>query len=287
MTLGATRRPNPGDVYVFRRADGRLGACRVIRTATKEEEALLGEPAVLVYGCAWTGSEPPHLQDPLLREVAVWTHGAWKNHEDVAFITGPLPRSLRRIGALVPTPEEIAAKRALSQKTWHFMGPWAPPPVAPRVVSGTIRLERYHGVEEFAVKSAEVLATTGDAPGRTSLHFESVAKLPALRRALDEEEELEGTNVGAEACFDIDEVSGLDELVGRTFVDPGGEESDATFSYHETESFEDVRVCIEAREGDLLTVLWTGTTVDVNYYDGSKPPTRVTIRSSFTFEDRS
>jgi hypothetical protein len=38
------------------------------------------------------------------------------------------------------------------------------------------------------------------------------------------------------------------------------------------------------RKGDELHVRWTGTTIDVNYYDGSKPPTRVEVDAWFTLK---
>ena len=39
------------------------------------------------------------------------------------------------------------------------------------------------------------------------------------------------------------------------------------------------------RSGGALKIRWIGTTTDVNYYDGSKPDTRVVIESWFAFAE--
>lgn len=36
---------------------------------------------------------------------------------------------------------------------------------------------------------------------------------------------------------------------------------------------------------EIYTVEWSGTTVDVNYYDGSKPATKVFISGDFVFDN--
>jgi hypothetical protein len=40
-----------------------------------------------------------------------------------------------------------------------------------------------------------------------------------------------------------------------------------------------------SRFEDRFRVLWVGVTQDVNYYDGSKPPTRVEIDGFFRFKE--
>ncbi len=39
------------------------------------------------------------------------------------------------------------------------------------------------------------------------------------------------------------------------------------------------------RQGNKFLVHWTATTTDVNYYDGSKPDTKVEIKAWFTFKN--
>jgi hypothetical protein len=65
---------------------------------------------------------------------------------------------------------------------------------------------------------------------------------------------------------------------GATFTIPEGYDDDqgghvTNFYYCSHESTEANRIQILARHGDTLRVRLRGETVDVNYYDGSKPPT--------------
>ena len=74
-----------------------------------------------------------------------------------------------------------------------------------------------------------------------------------------------------------------DSVVGRILDVPG--ERVGRLYYCEHQDLYDNKVQIIARNGSRFQVRWTGTTMDVNYYDGSKPETKVEIEGWFTFED--
>ena len=55
--------------------------------------------------------------------------------------------------------------------------------------------------------------------------------------------------------------------------------------YCEHESLRHNRIRVVSRDGDRFRLRWTATVRDVNYYDGSKPPTQVEIEGEFVFKD--
>ena len=80
------------------------------------------------------------------------------------------------------------------------------------------------------------------------------------------------------------------ELVGREFVVPGtmSDDEDSCMSllyYCEHEALRDNRIKVVSRDGDRFWLRWTAVVRDVNYYDGSKPPTQVEIEGEFVFKD--
>ena len=44
------------------------------------------------------------------------------------------------------------------------------------------------------------------------------------------------------------------------------------------------RITVVSRAGDRFRLRWTAVTKDINYYDGSKPPTQVEIEGEFLFK---
>jgi hypothetical protein len=80
-----------------------------------------------------------------------------------------------------------------------------------------------------------------------------------------------------------------DKLAGRTFKASGyvkgTRDPKGRFYYLGHDGLADNVVDVIGREGNVFDVRWTGVTTDVNYYDGSKPPTRVEIVGKFTFPD--
>lgn len=45
------------------------------------------------------------------------------------------------------------------------------------------------------------------------------------------------------------------------------------------------RIAVVSRAADRFRLRWTAVTKDINYYDGSKPPTQVEIEGEFLFKD--
>jgi hypothetical protein len=93
----------------------------------------------------------------------------------------------------------------------------------------------------------------------------------------------------AEVGIDLPELH-PDKLVGRDFVMAGTQSDDedscmSLLYYCEHEPLRDNRIRVVSRAGDMFRLRWTAVTVDVNYYDGSKPPTRVEIEGEFLFKD--
>ena len=81
-----------------------------------------------------------------------------------------------------------------------------------------------------------------------------------------------------------------EQLVGREFVFPGTKTDDedscrSLLYYCEHQPLRDNRIEVVSRNGDRFRVRWTAVTQDVNYYDGSKPQTRVEIEGEFLFRN--
>jgi len=91
---GASTRVKAGDAFLMPLPDGRFGFCHVIYLPGKGDGPLL-RGQIMVETSAWTGTEPPDLNDPRLREVHVNTHhnsgpNVWR-----VMVRGPAPESLR------------------------------------------------------------------------------------------------------------------------------------------------------------------------------------------------
>ena len=147
---------------------------------------------------------------------------------------------------------------------------------------GTLTLDRFNGQEQFSVEEAVIYVLNGD--GSTRLNFEAATGGPPLRTLPDTEV--------LKATPDVEvtvEAPGFawDSLVGSRWEIPLGydEESDdyvTRIYYCEHEEMDDNLVEVLERDGERFHVVITGTCTDVNFYDGSKPRTKVTIDAWFT-----
>jgi hypothetical protein len=153
------------------------------------------------------------------------------------------------------------------------------------VAVGRFILHRFNGVEEFSVKTATMMAYHDEDGIR--LWFE--AKTDGVRvQGLPDTATLHA-RPKAEVAVTLKELDPR-KLSGARFSVPHGyneetDEYDATIYYVEHDYMNENEIEIVAQEGDIFHVYWTGTTTDVNYYDGSKPKTRVEIDARFTFKD--
>lgn len=108
--------PPPGAAFLFPVPGGRFGVCRVLRHAEGDELRWMGRTA-LVAIASWTGTEPPSLDDPALREPLRLTHHAAAGRLAMGFVGEAPPEHLQYLGQIPPTAEE----RAL---TCDGMGQW-------------------------------------------------------------------------------------------------------------------------------------------------------------------
>jgi hypothetical protein len=146
-------------------------------------------------------------------------------------------------------------------------------------------LHRFNGDEVYRFKSAVMWAYTTDTG--VTLWFEAVADPDAIQRCEDTAEM--GMSPNAEVGIDLLELD-ANQLVGRQFVIPGTKTDDedscmSLLYYCEHEPLRDNKITVVSRIGDRFWLRWTAVTKDVNYYDGSKPPTQVDIQGEFLFKD--
>jgi hypothetical protein len=157
-----------------------------------------------------------------------------------------------------------------------------PTPPAP---SNRLVLHRFNGDEIYPIKSAEMFAIA--TPTGATLWFEVSADRNAVKRCEDTAEMRRAPS--AEVAVDLSELD-ADDLVGRSFSIPGTKTDDedscrSLFYYCEHEPLRKNKITVVSQEGDRFWLKWTAVTKDVNYYDGSKPPTKVEIEGAFLFKD--
>lgn len=109
--------PKPGTAYAVPQADGRYGACRVIRTGTAREIKAWGAPVVLVACSPWIGKALPKLKDKALRQILHLEHHFWSNDRQVFWVSEPAPDSFIPIGVIAPTAKD-------KQLTSNSLGDW-------------------------------------------------------------------------------------------------------------------------------------------------------------------
>ncbi|WP_335937063.1 hypothetical protein [Streptomyces sp. PTD5-9] len=151
---------------------------------------------------------------------------------------------------------------------------------------GRFVLHRFNGDEVYRIASADVWVSGAEGrEGPVTLWFEIAADPDGARRC--EDTESLGMAPTAEVGVELPEID-VDALVGREFVMPGvrGDDEDSCMSllyYCEHQALCDNRITVLSRDGDRFRLRCTAVTQDVNYYDGSKPPTRVEIEGDFLF----
>jgi hypothetical protein len=149
---------------------------------------------------------------------------------------------------------------------------------------GTFVLHRFNGDETYAVKKATIEAFEKDHGIDLFLYVDTRAK-PI--QTLPDTAELDG-RPNAEVHVRLKKLD-ASKLVGRRFSVPAGyseelEDHVALIYYCDHADLNRNVVRILEQQGNQFLVHWTGTTTDVNYYDGSKPDTKVEIKAWFTFK---
>ena len=147
---------------------------------------------------------------------------------------------------------------------------------------GTLTLHRFNGDEVFNVSDATISYFVADS--YVTLQFEVHTEDKPVQ-TLPDTEELNALPNGiwqlTVPAFDPD------DLVGKTFAIPQGYDEEAeeyltNFYYVEHEPIDNNEIVIIGRNKDNFQVTLAGTVSDVNYYDGSKPPTKVVVQAYFT-----
>jgi hypothetical protein len=182
---------------------------------------------------------------------------------------------------LIGRPSLIAGKLP-----WSFgSGDQAVTPVFVPHLDSRFILHRFNGDEVFRFHSGGMFAYESN--GGVTIWFEVEADWDALQRCEDTVEFGHWPN--AEVGIEVAELN-VDRLVGREFLLPGTKSDDedscmALFYYYEHEPLRENKITILSRDDDRFWLRWTAVTQDINYYDGSKPPTQVEIDGEFKFKD--
>lgn len=150
---------------------------------------------------------------------------------------------------------------------------------------GRFILHRFNGDEVYRLRSAVMWAYTTERG--VTLWFEVEADPDGAQRCGD----TAGIGVwpNAEVGVELPELD-ANALVGREFSIPGTQSDDedscmSLLYYCEHEPLRQNVIFVVSRAGDRFRLRWTAVTQDVNYYDGSKPPTHVEIEGEFLFKD--
>lgn len=149
---------------------------------------------------------------------------------------------------------------------------------------GTITLHRFNGDEIYNVAEATVdFYVAEDGLFATTFRAEADS-LPI--QTLPDTEELRAQPF-AELMLYLPKHPGVTLLSGRScrlargYHDASGE-SLTNFYYCNHQIVDNVEITVLKRHGDRARLRITGTTVDVNFYDGSKPRTKLSIDADFT-----
>ena len=147
-------------------------------------------------------------------------------------------------------------------------------------------LQRFNGEEVYAVESATI-EHSKDEDGLYAVTFRAEAG-GAPVRTLADAESLRAEPF-AEVTLHLPKPPALVLTLGRTFSLPEGwdestGEFHTNFYYCEHEPMDNNEVVILERDGLRVRARLTGTTTDVNFYDGSKPDTKVVVEANFTLQ---
>lgn len=154
---------------------------------------------------------------------------------------------------------------------------------------GTLTLFRFNGTETHKLAEAQAYATRkGEGDERKiMLWFETETDPEPLVR-LPDPDELQN-NPSAEITVYLDQLDlecfGVREFEIESGYNEDGTSLDARLYYFEHQEVYHNKVRIEYKGNGFFHVRWSGLTMDVNYYDGSKPDTRLELEGDFFFAE--
>jgi len=153
---------------------------------------------------------------------------------------------------------------------------------------GTLTLRRFNGIEQYQLMESHAHVIRKD-DGTIMMWFEVETTPHALMTVADTAEH--GMNPNAEVTLYLDKLV-LREFGTRSFELSQGynEENralDAMLYYFEHQEVNDNHIRVEYKGNGRFDLRWTGTTMDISYYDGSKPNTLLEIEGQFMLDDYS
>ncbi|MCJ8010812.1 hypothetical protein MUG84_03515 [Paenibacillus sp. KQZ6P-2] len=154
---------------------------------------------------------------------------------------------------------------------------------------GNLTLFRFNGTEKHRLVEARAYATykgQGD-DQKVMLWFETETD-PEPLVSLPDPDELQN-NPDAEITVYLDQLDlkhfGVREFELESGYNEDGSSLDARLYYFEHQEVHHNTVRIEYKGNGFFHVQWCGMTMDVNYYDGSRPDTRLELEGDFFFEE--
>jgi hypothetical protein len=150
---------------------------------------------------------------------------------------------------------------------------------------GTMTLQRFNGEEAYAVESATIEHYKDEEDGVYAVTFRAETGGAPIR-TLPDTESLHA-HPSAEVTLHLRKLPALALKPGQAFTLPKGYddgEYQTNFYYSEHEPMDNNEVTILQRDGLRVRARLTGTTTDVNFYDGSKPDTKVVVEADFTLQ---
>ena len=146
---------------------------------------------------------------------------------------------------------------------------------------GTLELHRFNGTEIFKISKAEIFVLTEE-DGSHVINLEIDTEEAPIQTLPDTESLRAHPN--AEVTAKLDSLN-PDEWTGQSFHTTNSEDLDCRLYYCEHEDVENVHIQVKRQVGNRFHVHWAGTATDVNFYDGSKPDTRIEVDAWFVFSD--
>jgi hypothetical protein len=151
---------------------------------------------------------------------------------------------------------------------------------------GNLTLHRYNGDEIFEINKAVIQIVKNN--GKSWLVIE-ISSDGTIVKGLPDTVNL-GAMPSAQIAIPVEE-SEIENLVGKKFLLPNAYDEEiadylSTIYYVEHEPLEGNEIEFISKKKNKFLLKWLGQTKDVNYYDGSKPNTRVEIESWVTRESK-
>ena len=147
---------------------------------------------------------------------------------------------------------------------------------------GLLTFQRFNGIEQFAIQQAQLFLLDGYDQCSPCLSFDFTADASPLA-TLPDTESLHASPSGEFNVY----VPNLDveNLVGQVFSIPrGAVDGDwyARIYYVEHDAANKCTLRVLERDGERFRVAVDGYCTDLNYYDGSRPDTRLELDAWFT-----